>query len=117
VQKGGLRYPKYPDLAKALLPDWFHAALPAQAKPGEWTTTEWEAIEDGLKRLIDESNLLNIDPSNYKVDWPTVIRPLGDWKKEAQRMARRDPWMAEREPSNERPVEIFSKRLRKIMEK
>ncbi|TFH64997.1 MAG: hypothetical protein E4G90_07020 [Gemmatimonadales bacterium] len=102
VQKGNSPSSTYLDRAKALLPDFFHAPLPAQAKPGEWNTTQWKTIADGLAALIDESH--------HKVDWPTVIRPLIHWKEEAQRMV-------QRMPSDEGPDKIFSERLREITEK
>jgi len=91
----------YQDLAKELLPPWFHAPVPAPPKPGELHAIPWKDIVDGLEGLIAKS---------HGKDWPNVLRPLGEWKKEAQRMAGM-------ESSSELPDKIFIERLRKIMEK
>ncbi len=67
----------YHAMAREILPRWFHP--PLDKKPGDWQGDEWREIARGLKTLVDQSH--------QKVDWETVIRPLGLWRETAERLA------------------------------
>jgi hypothetical protein len=101
IRLGAQTDPEYQVWAEGLFPPSFGPKLRRTERPGQWTPNQWRGIARTLAFIVSESS--------GRVDWSTVIRPLGDWHKVALQMAARQDW-------NGQAHEIFSQRLGKITE-